>query len=64
MKIEFVEHEQHRKVMTLCRFYPGQNFFPQQPLRTHHTVVVSIKNERIERQVIRVAGLTRASRHV
>jgi hypothetical protein len=64
MKIAFVEHEQHRKVMTLCRFYPGQIFFPQWPLRRHHAVVVSIKNERIEHQVIRVAGFARASRHV
>jgi hypothetical protein len=62
MKIAFGEREQHRKVMALCRFYPGEIFFPQQPLRRHHAVVGSIKNERIEHQVIRVAGLASAAR--
>src|SRR5690242_19705428 len=33
--------------MTLCRFYPGEIFFPQQGLRRPYAVVASLKNERI-----------------
>jgi len=50
MKIAPYEQQQQRRVMTLCRFCPGEIFFPQQPLRGPSAAVASLKNERIARQ--------------
>jgi len=58
-KIAFDLHERHREVMTLCRFYPGQNFFPQPRSQRPCAVVLAIENERIVCQVIRVVAFAR-----
>ena len=62
-----IERKQHRKPRALCRFYPGQNFFPQTHCLRRCATVLAIKNERIARQVIRVsafAACVRASQQI
>ena len=59
MRIASDEGGLRRKPRALCRFYPGQKFFPQtHPLR-RCAAGDSTKNERIERKVIRFATFAR-----